>query len=243
MKTRLKKHLQVKANWVGVFTLIFAIGGFLISFIFSQVSYQIISGMFVLIAVENFLMRITYMDDIKHQLEAQKETDYSSEPCNYREHISEAKECIFFNGIGLVLLCDLDLHNHLSKIDAQVSIKFVVAKHCEDNFQKVVLGGLQKAPDIEGAKAISKMFELTENRIREHRSLDVTHIDFFAPVSYFAVDYKEYTESSFIQAKHYLLNREKKGIQSYYCSVRPGSKLYEYYRQQIILLDEIKERI
>jgi len=51
-------------------TIILAVFGLLIGFIWQRFSYQVIGGMFILIAVENFLIRIVHLNKSEHELKS-----------------------------------------------------------------------------------------------------------------------------------------------------------------------------
>ena len=261
MLSNFKKFIKTKSNWIHVITVFLVIAGFVITlitkgeYISEKHYFQIIGGMFALIVLENFVMLVTYMDDSKSKtdiinnnveeikrtlnlsLNKTEEIKYSlDDPCKYIEVVTNAKKCIFCNGVGMAFLSDYNLQTSLANVDTRISIRFVVANHENDAFQKIVTRGIYKS-DKKEAKTISKMFDIAIDRIREKRNLNISYVDFFTPISYFAIDYKEKTDSSFIQAKHYLHNMNNKNIKVLYCTVRPGSDLYEYYREQILLLE------
>ena len=129
---------------------------------------------------------------------------------------------------------------HLPNIELRIAIKFVVADCNNDDILKAVKGISNAAK--EELQSLSQVFDIGLNRIKHDRDVDVVFIDFYVSISYFAIDYKEQTNSSFIQAKHYLLNENKKSIKVFYCTVRPGTNLYDYYKEQILILDRIKEK-
>jgi len=66
----LKRFLRIKTNWITIITIVLAAVGLVIGFVFQEFTYQVISGMFLLIVVENFVMQVTYMDEIKSKLDA-----------------------------------------------------------------------------------------------------------------------------------------------------------------------------
>jgi len=57
-----------KANWITFVTLLLGIIGLVFGFVFDHFSTQVIAGMFLLIAVQNFMMMITYLDEMKAKL-------------------------------------------------------------------------------------------------------------------------------------------------------------------------------
>jgi len=65
---RLWKIIKTKSNWVSIITFVLAFIVFCISFFTTKFSYQIITLMFTLIAAENFLKHIFFMEDIKNKL-------------------------------------------------------------------------------------------------------------------------------------------------------------------------------
>lgn len=65
----LKRFLKIKANWITLITLALGIVGLVLGFIFEHFSTKVIASMFLLIAVQNFTIMITYLDEIKAKLD------------------------------------------------------------------------------------------------------------------------------------------------------------------------------
>lgn len=111
--------------------------------------------------------------------------------------------------------------------------------------------------NIDNANYIKNFFGMKENHIkeyintwdsvtkniREHRPLNTIIMDMYAPPYYAAVDYKEETEFSSIQAKYYLINEKENGVSIYTCTANIGSDLFDSYRQQILLIEELQGKI
>lgn len=162
--------------------------------------------------------------------------------CNYMEMISEARNSIFFSGTGMSLLANSDLRNSLSKIDKKVSISFFVTDCCGNeaslNYKREAFG-----ENREYYKSRMLTFISGINAIKSYRNVDLTLMDLFLPVAYFAIDYKNETKSSFIQAKYYLMSKEKGDAKVFYCTVHPGAELYKIYQEQILLIEKNKGRM
>jgi len=136
---------------------------------------------------------------------------------------------------------DFDFANFLANIEPHVEIKCVVTDLNNPDVRKnmdYIFGGIEK----EKNSPARSTFDRNVSRVKRTRSINVDFITAFPHISYFAIDYKEQTEFSFIQAKHYLIAEYTGEVNVYYCIVRPGAKLYEYYRKQIILLEKKGEQ-
>ena len=252
MSSKIKTFLKTKPNWIYIISVIFAIVGLLISFIFKEYSHQIIGMMFTIIVVDNFLMLIFYMDDIKHKSDDIKKDiesikcklentqvgsiKYSLSSCDEKKAIFQAKKSIFFSGAGMTFF-NYDLANSLANTEPYVEINCVVTDLNNPDVKKAMdylFRGIKK-----GKQSVSRLsFDRQISRIRSARNINVDFITTFSHISYFAIDYKEQTESSFIQAKHYLVQEYAGEVKVFYCIVRPGTELYKYYLDQIFLLEK-----
>jgi len=72
---RLKDFFKTKSNWTSVFTFVLAFIAFCISFFKKEFSYLVIASMFFLIAIENFIERIVFVENIKDKLDSLKKQD------------------------------------------------------------------------------------------------------------------------------------------------------------------------
>jgi len=113
MVSKIKFFLKAKSNWIYVITVLFAVSALIISFFLQQYSYQVIGVMFAIIVVDNFLILVFYMDDIKNKSDDTRKDiesikmkldntqvdsiNYNSSSCDYKKEILQAKKCIFFN--------------------------------------------------------------------------------------------------------------------------------------------------
>lgn len=174
----------------------------------------------------------------KNKGNEQNKVNYSLEPCDYIEHIKKSKNSIFFSSVGGSVLTDYSVQNALANINPEVEINIVTGDH-NDNITNNFNGLTEVTKEY--TLSINELVKTGINRIKEKRSVVYKSISFFNPISYFAIDYKDNSSSSFIQAKHYLISENKKSINVFYCSVRPGSDLYDCYCKQIILLEKISE--
>ena len=108
MRNKIKVFLEIKANWVTIITVILATVGLIIGLFFQRFTYQVISGMFLLIAVENFVAKIIYMDEIKRRLDTLTPPEASTmvlknfHQCKLNSQLAtQAKEELFYVGIHL----------------------------------------------------------------------------------------------------------------------------------------------
>jgi len=168
---------------------------------------------------------------------------YSSRSCNYGEKALQAKNSIFSSSIFMAMLADYDIQNDFANVNPEIPITLVMVNSDYPDMLKFV-NMFNGRSNIENEEKV--MTTVAENvkigikRIKSSRNINVKFINFIVPVSYFAVDYKIVTESSFIQIKHYLLN-DKRAVKVLYCTVLPGSELFEQYRKQILLLERSDE--
>jgi len=175
--------------------------------------------------------------------DAKKETakiNYSLSPCDFEEKIKQAKDCIFFSGVVLSHLGSHQLRDCLTDIDPRIKISiFAVDLDDDVHFNTVC----RLYGDGEIISSMSKSCKNWMNEIKNrHENSFIKRTNAFTPISYFAVDYNDDKESSFIQAKHYL-HRKEPGAKVFYCTVRPGHELYKYYREQIMLIEEKNGKI
>jgi hypothetical protein len=111
---KLKSFLKrTPSNWVNFVLLVLAIIGLVISFIFdalpNRFSLQIISAMFVFIAIQNFVKQFTHLEEISLKLSSLKpanDTDFVKlktrrEIKTVVESIKEAKHGLFVSGFSL----------------------------------------------------------------------------------------------------------------------------------------------
>ncbi|MCL2057344.1 MAG: hypothetical protein FWH02_09050 [Oscillospiraceae bacterium] len=157
---------------------------------------------------------------------------YSSDDCNYIDIVKSATKCIFYSGIAMGRFSDYNMENAFAEVSTEITITFVCANLENDDVLKSANGffGRNKIEPLNSFHVYQKAIE----RMKKKRNIVDKYIDIFVPISYFAIDYKEITEFSFIQAKHYLLDENRGEIKALYCTVRPGSVLYNYYQEQIL---------
>lgn len=86
-------------------------------------------------------------------------------------------------------------------------------------------------------------FHHTVQQIAKQRPVNVIKLDMYAPPYYAAVDYKDETEYSSIQAKQYFIHEKDGGVSVYTCVTHVGSEFYNFYRQQILLLERNNGKI
>ena len=171
------------------------------------------------------------------------EISISSVSCNYIEKIRAAKDCVFFNALILTLLADVDLRTEFGKMDPRISVYFVLSDPKDEELQRVIKRYWANSDEI--FKSFQENFEIWIRNIKnEHANTECDYANLFTPISYFAVDYKDEKESSFIQAKHYLIQGDFGKSPNYiYVAARPGTDLYRYYKQQILLIEKKKGKI
>jgi hypothetical protein len=209
---------------------------------FDDAKVRIIS-LLVIIATDFFVINIGYLERIVKStarfdsiVDNFSEIEYSTEYCDYVKAISQAQKSIFFSGLGMSHF-NYNLANSLADVDQRIEINCVVSdsNSCDlksptmfnlDIREKMLINGLRNT------------FDMYIKSIRSKRTINVDFINIFAHISYFAIDYKEQTKYSFIEAKHYLIPEKGKNTSVYYCIARPGTEIYRYYSNQIALLEE-----
>jgi hypothetical protein len=165
---------------------------------------------------------------------------YSTRSCSFGEKALQAKNSVFCSSLIMAQLNDFDIQNDFMKVNSEIPITIVLLNSNNPDMIKT-LQRFNGYSLIENEKTIIEGVKIGIDRILSNkRNVTVKYKNFIIPNSYFAVDYKVKTDSSFIQIKQYLLN-DNKGIKVLYCTVRPESELYELYREQILLLERSNE--
>ena len=260
---KLKKFLAVKSNWAYVIMFFVLVVAYIVGLFNERFSYIAIGGLFLFIALESFIKSIGYFEDIKDNtnvsVESLKEikekaemitksiskidemaiqiskVDYSYSSCIYKDVIPRATNSLFFSGVGMAFF-DYDIENSIIKVDQSVNITFVVM----NVYNEDVATGVESFYNIskEETRMLHESFIKRVLRINNFRKTNFGVIDTFVQVSYFAVDYKELTEFSFIQAKYYLLTKNDEHIDVMYYTARPGTELFKCFRKQILIIED-----
>ena len=165
---------------------------------------------------------------------------YDSRPCSYGEKALQAKNSIFCSSIRMAALADHGVYNDFANVKSHIPIKLVLSSNNINTKKALHMLYNWSGVSKKFTEAIITSVDEAINNIRNKRSIDVKYIDFVTPTSYFAIDYKEETDVSFIQIKHYLLCN-KKNIEALYFTVYPSSDLYNLYKRQIELLENTEE--
>jgi len=155
------------------------------------------------------------------------------------ELIKTAQNSIFISGVGMQSVHAY--RNVLSLIDPRVSITLAVADHDNTDVMIALEHYFNIRPDHWTARR--QLFDDGVQRIKIDREVNVINVDIFMPIAYVAVDYYTETEYSFIQAKHYLIAEENTDTKSFFCTVVPGTNLYDYYREQILLIERTNGKL
>jgi len=164
---------------------------------------------------------------------------YSTRSCSFGEKALQAKNSIFCSSLVMAQLNDFDIQNDFMEVNPEIPITIVLFNSNNPDIIEM-LQRFNGYSFTEKEKAIIEGVKVGIDRILSRRDIIVKYKNYIVPNSYFAVDYKVKTDSSFIQIKQYLLN-ENKGIKVLYCTVRPESELYELYQRQILLLEKSNE--
>jgi hypothetical protein len=184
--------------------------------------------------LERITKSVTRFDKFAEQMEKIK---YSKMPCDYNKMILQATNSIFFSGNGMSHF-EQSLAKALAEIAPHVEINCVVSDLSGDAIETInFLTGLSKSDPSIITDHLNR-YNKHLDTIRAKRGINNAFIKIVSMISYFAIDYKQQTESSFIQAKHILLSDRKGDYNTFYCIARPGTEIYEYYRNQIEILEK-----
>ena len=233
-----KKFLKDKNNWTTLIVLVFACVGFGISFRFEQFSFQVIAGMFVLVAFERVLAQYAYMTDIKAKLNiltvlndklkldtrnsSQVELKRRDECKNHKQSIDEAKHSLFISGVNLNSLGGLE---NAIALRSDLNIRILVLKVDDGNlleiFEEMLGRKLSGSP--------TAYFFL--KHLLECKNIEIREIDSIMPVTFVATDIdKPY---GYIRARHYFNCAGGKGNSPTIELTPDNDKWYEVYRLQI----------
>ena len=170
-----------------------------------------------------------------------QEIMYSDWACNYREKILQATDCIFFSAIVLEVVSNMDVRKAFGEIDNRIMVNFF---SIDDDAVIIKSANRYMGSDYDITRSMgSTNSDWIKTITKNHDRTDHDKLNTFVQTAYFAVDYKEICSTSFIQAKHYLLNdaRGREGV--YYITPRPGSELFMTYREQIMLIEKKKGKV
>ena len=254
------KHLF---NWIAGHLNIISLVILIIAIIMSALQFfnyfnisegRIIITLLLLLAIQFFILNIGYLERfiasasiINEYTKQISKIEYSKSD-KIKQMFHQAKYNLFFSGLCMSCFNDDDLVNSLINIDSNVTIDIVITDTTNQevlnilNFQYGISENEWKARQIIIGKIIKKIK-------KKRPSTNVSFINIVSPISYFAIDYDEESESSFIQTKYYSIPKDKDGNlpDFFYCGTHPETGLYNYYRKQIFLLkmkaNEAMERI
>ncbi|MCL2311530.1 MAG: hypothetical protein FWC41_03415 [Firmicutes bacterium] len=252
-----KKNLVFK--WIlknmALITLLLTITAIVISLFFVGIDANVkIVSLLVIIVTEFFIVIFCYLERIAEStkkidtiIERIPTTGYSTLPQEY-DKCKYAQNSIFISGVGMNNI--YGVREMLADIKSSVSITLAVNNYEEPDVMTALYSFFGKpSKKWDGYKTF---FNESVKKIknRPDRPVKVIYMDTFVPIAFFAIDYKEETDNSFIQAKHYILSDEldhdkQNGykIKGYYYTARPRTdsyKLYREYLNQILLIENSK---
>ena len=229
MKKRIRKFLSKKSNWTSAFTLVLAFICLGISFAFTQLSYQVISAMFLFIAVESFIDKFIHMEDIRTRLDELKPQDSGFVELKTRREsklivntIKEAKHELFISGINLHTLSGLDKEILLRAKDG-VQIRILVF----DVYDKALLETFEKmvGRKIKGPRSTFVFLR----HFLDCENIKIKQADFIMPAMFMAYDMdKDY---GYIKAEHFLNERDNSELPS--IELTPDKDWYNNYKSHI----------
>jgi len=132
----------------------------------------------------------------------------------------------------------------LIKIGANVKVTFAVSDINNDSIKAFLAQSYGKTDkEMKSRRALFDDAVNYVNRKRREQSkeeVSVVQLDIFIPIAFTAIDYKEDVPgTSVIHAKHYLVSGEAGGkTNAFNLSVHPKTRLYERYREQILLIEK-----
>ena len=235
MFSKLKRFIGVKLNWLSVIMVVLAAIGVAVGFFIREISYQVISAMFLLIAVENFVTKIAYMDDMRGSLEGMRtRLDELSPLTGGGIHIKNRDECVslpqtikdathdlFISGVHLQALTHV-----FDALVARNDLRVKVLLLNLDNHELVKAHMDMKGfPDL-----YHPTFEHLW-RIRGHEHIEIRRINSIMPLVFVASDID--TAHGYIKAEHYFNNMDN-SLKLPNIELTPiNSEWYDVYKEQI----------
>lgn len=159
----------------------------------------------------------------------------------FDDDILAAKKCIFVSGTNMRFMGKV--RQKFVDAASDVEIIFAISKVDDPNV-KLWLNYFSEKTDEELQKYKTR-FRYDVAYINEERKklgkteVRIIELDFFLPIAYFAIDYRDEEQGfSVIHAKHYLLSdKGEERTRAFNLSVHPRTKLYDKYREQIRLIE------
>jgi len=175
---------------------------------------------------------------VKNEIDEEKENAIISNrylEAETLKAILNAKNSIFIAATAMSGLRELIATINEHNVD--VPLTFVMPDYKNEN----VLNTLQQLLGLvteSDASLLNEKFKATMKGLKKEFDLKIIFSDIFIPLCYVAVDYREVTSSSYIQIGHPLLPSKNGAYIAVYDVVRPGMRLYERYREQILIIEE-----
>jgi len=226
MKNRVKRFFAVKSNWINVIIFFVAVVALFIGFFFEGYSHQVIGVMFTLIVAENFITKITYMDDILQKLEKPKgavSMKHEDDCVPVPEVTKRAKKEMYISAATLI-----NYYKYLPEIARRVDLDKIRLLIYSDEMIKIY--DKSKNSGSEG---------ITTSHLKpyiEVENIEIRVIDSFMPTTFFAIDMNEHYGE--IRAT-YLFNNHQESHHMPSVELTPNDgKWYNIHKNQMEVLWE-----
>lgn len=224
-----------------------AVAGIVLSEVLKAIDLrdELIVSLLALIVIDLFIFVIGYLDKITKNTEsiAGELTNYGVDlrfvdrkKFDWVASLKEAKHDVFISGTTLT--------NYIKEKNVFLETKKQVSFLLLDIRNEAVLNGFRrmryKDNDVHtNQRYLSQaaLFKGFYKTLKNNRNMHFAVSDRIMPISYFAVDIKHISSKSFIRVQHYLHEKEADTSTVTYI-VKPGSPLFELYREQIDILWE-----
>jgi len=193
------------------------------------------------LAVDIFLLSVTYLESIKRKLKIMLKRNVSVElinrdDFNLKQAIESATHDIFISGSALASLVPyIDLLQNTIK---NKNIYFRLLSLDFDDYECVnqfcKLTGLNNTFDRMKKQDIAFNIIRTDVNIVNNKYIEIKKIDKVMPFVYIGVDIYDIRKTSYIKVQQYL--HEKSGSDSLNFIIKPGNELFVYYQEQIKIL-------
>lgn len=199
-----------------------------------------IVALLVILSTEIFIMTVGYLEKIAFS--TRKLDEYANnmekislykEP-NGTDFLKYATKSIFISGPGMQVI--YDIRNLLASIDEKIPITLAIQNYNNRDLVNVLIHyfGINEKEWMTRRSIFNEGIKI----IYQKRNLNIIVFNKFSPIGFVAIDYKDVTENSIIQAKHYILSEDIFKANYYFCRVKPGIELFDIYREQILCIEK-----
>lgn len=201
MEKRFRQYLKNKSNWISIITVLLAFLGLAVSFLVEEFTGKIISLLFVMIAVENFLTQITYLEDIKSKLDMNDsislKTQQQCKPIN--DILANVQHTLFISGFTIITWSGF-YTAIASKAAEGIAVKILVTDAYDPNIARQYTALRGHSPVVLNLDHLLPYVDLPNIEIRVIESI--------LPTSLIAYDI-DYS-NAYIKAQHLINNFKSK---------------------------------